>query len=581
MIRTALGCLAIIMLGVVGAIAVAIAMLPISFWDEMAALARLAFYGLMALAGLAGLAAINMVSNRRYRKKLAMVDGKYDLWHKKRRIWRADLPWPLAVWGFVAGEDSFIDFNQVLGPVFSVDAFGNFRQSEPAHGWGMQRELRLAVESTNKVRAALQGDDSRMHLFGRDSQPGRMTAALMNQRAPAALPAPEPEPEPEVMRKPIPANLGEAMVTVARGEIVLGQDSRGNRALWKPERTPHLGVWGMSGVGKSTRMGLGVALGQARQGWWVLVIDPEQEGDKPSGIWGTIAPWVQVVSPGEPGCGLWEKVLEWYEQRWRNVQAAGATDAYHMPSGKPMRPVAIHFDELARWRDEGRAKGGKWADYVAQTDNALAEIAQRGRKRAVHLTVYGQLPGELPSELAGNLRNLTFTQAENQGNKVGFWGAHNLGEGQFAFEGKVYDSFTPLLEAPQIMAGRSVPPPLLPEFSSVPNPVSRNVPSPFSSVDTPSQADGNEGTDSPGGRKWEDFARAWIAQNPDGGPSALAKAMAAVDGNIKPYTDYKSEADRRLKVLRNGAPAIMTPDEFATLGIDLKGKDVQYVGRKA
>jgi hypothetical protein len=245
--------------------------------------------------------------------------------------------------------------------------------------------------------------------------------------------------------------------------ILLGQDNQGNRALWNPQADPHLGIWGKSGQGKTTRMGLSIALGQARQGWRVLVIDPEQEGDEPSGLWGTLAPWVQVVGPGEPGCGLWEKVIEWYEQRWRNVQEAGATDAYHMPNGKPLRPMAIHFDELSRWRESGTRRGGKWKEYVAETDNALSEISQRGRKRGVHLALYGQLPDELPAGIAGNLVNLTFKQAENQGNKVGYWHAHNLNEGQFALGGRVYESFSPLLEAPKIMAGRSVPKFLLPD----------------------------------------------------------------------------------------------------------------------
>jgi hypothetical protein len=433
-----------------------------STWDAIGFYAMWTGRGALALVVVACLMAIKWGHDKALRRKLTPLDGAYPLWYKRRHIWHPELPFLLALYSFIVGEDSFVDLNQAIGPAYSIDVFGNFRQSEPAYGWAMQRELRLAVEGTNKVRAALQGDESRNNWFGRDAQPGRVTAGLLNQRQPAQLPAPVENEIVDGEYKPLPTTLEGALAEHKGNTILLGQDNQGNRALWNPQADPHLGIWGKSGQGKTTRMGLSIALGQARQGWRVLVIDPEQEGDEPSGLWGTLAPWVQVVGPGEPGCGLWEKVIEWYEQRWRNVQEAGATDAYHMPNGKPLRPMAIHFDELSRWRESGRQRGGKWKEYVAETDNALAEISQRGRKRGVHLALYGQLPDELPAGIAGNLVNLTFKQAENQGNKVGYWHAHNLNEGQFALGGRVYESFSPLLEAPSIMAGRSVPKFLLP-----------------------------------------------------------------------------------------------------------------------
>ena len=48
--------------------------------------------------------------------------------------------------------------------------------------------------------------------------------------------------------------------------------------------------------------------------------------------------------------------------------------------------------------------------------------------------------------------------------------------------------------------------------------------------------------------KWRDFTDQWFEENPRyivepyGGISALARAMAEADGNVKPYTDYKSTA---------------------------------------
>jgi hypothetical protein len=462
MIRFAIGCVFII-------IAVPAALIA-AVWFSMSAADKdaLGYYAMMGGYVAVGLAvvAVGMFGNWRHAKreaaKLKMTDGAYDLWVERKHRWRGDLPWIQAVYSLWVGEKIIIDLNRTVSPAVALDAFGNFRELEPAGGWAMQHAYNVTVEATNVARAIAQGDDSRNNWFGRDSAPARIPARTLATRQPAQITGPVDNEIVEGEYKPLPTTLESALAEHKGNTILLGQDNQGNRALWNPQADPHLGIWGKSGQGKTTRLGLTAALGQARQGWRVLVIDPEQEGDEPSGLWGTLAPWVQVVGPGEPGCNLWEKVIEWYEQRWRNVQEAGATDAYHMPNGKPLRPMAIHFDELSRWRESGTRRGGKWKEYVAETDNALAEISQRGRKRGVHLALYGQLPDELPAGIAGNLVNLTFKQAENQGNKVGYWHAHNLNEGQFALGGRVYESFSPLLEAPSIMAGRSVPKFLLP-----------------------------------------------------------------------------------------------------------------------
>lgn len=451
------GCLAIIAIIPVAAIA------ALAFFaaDLLEQIAMYALYGCVGLAVLAVFVVANVAYSRRERRERTYIDGALPVMRRRRHIWRSDIPTPLAVWSLLVGEEFYIDPNRMMAPAWSFDAFGRVAQVEPVGGWAAQHAYNLAVEHTNTVRAIAQGDDSRNHLFGRDSMPVRLPARALTPRVERPqLPGPVDEVDGE-FRPALPATLADALTQHRGPEVLLGQNKNGEPALWNPQLDPHLGVWGKSGAGKTTHAGLTIAIGQARQNWRVLIIDPEQEGDHPTGHWGTLASWAQVVGPGEPGCSLWEQIMRWYESRWRNIQDAGATDAYHMPSGTPLRPLAIHFDELARWREKGRRQGGTWAKYVCQVDDCLAEIGQRGRKRGVHLTVYGQLPGDLPESIAGNLSNLTFKQAENQGNKVGYWAAHQLREGEFAYGGTVYSSFFPLLEAPQILGNRTPPPALL------------------------------------------------------------------------------------------------------------------------
>lgn len=498
------------------------------------------------------------------------VDGAYPLQIYRLRRWDAALPWPLALLEWLRGEQLVVNINTMVASAAVIGPAG-FREIEPDAGWDRQVLIRGAVEKTNQVRAAFPGDESRMDRWGAMSRPPNLGSTFRAlQQKPKDVPL---LPPPAAPADSLPLANGYERLTNALHErrgpaLFLGQKGA-EVAEWNPRNDPHLGIWGKSGSGKTTRMGLTVALGQIVQGYHVIVIDPEQNEDRPSGAWASLAPWAQVISPGEPGCTLWELIMRWYARRWETITARGATENYQLE--RPLRPLAIHFDEFARWRSQARAQGGAWAKYGAEVEDALSEIAQRGRKRGAHLTLYGQLPGELPEAIAGNLIGITFKQNANQGNKVGHWAAHQLGEGEFAYEGRVYHAFQPLSEVSGLLAHRPPQPYLLPPEAvrvSVREPVRETVHERgecvHPEVDTPPDERMNA-TNATNGLKWEAFTKDWLLANPDGGPSALARAMATAEGYIKDYTAYKGEAARMLDRCRNEDDAEMNEELAAAI----------------
>ena len=495
------------------------------------------FWAFCAVCGVVIAILIAILHNRRERRERTYMDGALPLMRRRRRIWRADLPFVAALYAFAVGDEFFIDPNRMVAPAWSFSAFGQVQEQIGSIPLPVQHEYNLHVEKTNMMRAAMPGDETWRHRYGRDAQAprfpsARVLAPKIEKAQPLALPQLDDEPTPH--REPLP-DVGAALATYKGPTVFLGQNDE-DVALWNPRNDPHLGVWGKSGSGKTTRAGLTVALAQIIQGYRVIVIDPDLENG--TSVWRSLSPWAQVITPGEPGCTLWDEIMQWYEARRATIEQRGATENYQLP--KPLPPLAIHFEEFVRWRDRCKHRGGDDKKYYDYTVDCLSEIAQRGRKPGCHLTVYGQLPGELPETIAGNLVGVTFKQNANQGNKVGHWGAHQLREGEFAYEGSVYNSFQPVVDVPRLLGGRTPRDYIVSPTATVSN-RSRTVNVRERESVLPENTHSHEQANANGGSKWEEFTRDWL-QNNQPSPSALARAMASAEGGEKPYERYKGIA---------------------------------------
>jgi hypothetical protein len=140
----------------------------------------------------------------------------------------------------------------------------------------------------------------------------------------------------------------------------------------------------------------------------------------------------------------------------------------------------------------------------------------------------------------------------HQGARVAQYQAHKLERrGQFLLDGQRYQAIHAGAEMRTLLATL----PLAPDAATwLPAAVEAPEPSP----------------DEPTGPKWQAFFDGWIAVHPEHvtantGASDLARAMAAEESNVKPYTDYKSIAQAHLEAFRS---AVRLPGNIK-LGTDI------------
>jgi len=321
-------------------------------------------------------------------------------------------------------------------------------------------QVRLAVQRTRTMQAltpsdAAIGDAARYQVAAAP----KLGAAAMRyaagsyDREPRRLPLGQSEPPaPAPMIAARPATFTAADLA-GRSGWLLGYDSKTNEELeLDPLGDPHLAVWGKTRSGKTRNVGMPVATQQALQGHRVVVLDPER------GVsWNALSERVAVESLSVDNASLWARVLMYeFERRGRWMEENGVSDMHYGQRTPPL--FCLHVDEFHNVRKvlERQAPDA----YAALTD-ALSTIAARGAARGMHMTVYAHVPDDVPVEIAGNVATLTFKQGQNVGNRVGYWHAHELQAGEFAFEGRRFKAFENTLPSLQAMVRQA---PQLPAY---------------------------------------------------------------------------------------------------------------------
>ncbi len=260
----------------------------------------------------------------------------------------------------------------------------------------------------------------------------------------------EPKETKALPAQPRLLTLSDALSTAPKGEMPLGQRKNGELALWNPEADPHLGIYGKSKSGKSRYAGFTTALSQLRRGH-VVCLDPEGGVD-----WSHLAPQVEVIPIDlkRPSRAPFEALLNEMERRSSHLKQHGASNMYHA-NGHALEPLYLHFEEygafIEKLSDAAKAGDEHAGEVLAYANDVLKQIAMRGARTAIHLTIYAQLPTDIPTLVESNLVTLTFKQGAKHGNTVGYWHAHELGSGEFAFEGERYQAWVAQNEASQIL----------------------------------------------------------------------------------------------------------------------------------
>lgn len=369
------------------------------------------------------------------------------------------------------GKEAHLVPDQIYGAGVIVDKRRGIIEEIPvAAPHDLYTSVRLAVQKTRTVQAVMPPADAYPYMAGRISTPAGQVLRWADRPDRMAKPTSDPNyllpatngapgtSEP-IVEPPVVHDFHRAVAQANGFEMVLGGANDG-LAVWDMARDPHLAVYGKSRTGKTRRIGLNVAMQQAKRGWRVVVFDPEGGKD-----WSALEPHVQVVrlTPDvtEPVLQAWLTALQrQYSHRSTELSNAGVGSAYHLPGGETtMRPVILHLEEYGQLRTFLASKS---PELLQAFDIQIEVLAMRGASRAMHLVTYTQLPVDMPNLVASNLSSLTFRQGVNKGNTVGYWHAHELSDGEFAWNGDRYRAFECDVPSLRASLSRITPLPYLP-----------------------------------------------------------------------------------------------------------------------
>lgn len=548
MIRLGLGCIFAPIIAVTAAALVVWFSLTPADKDTLGHYASMGCWGAMGLAALTVILAVQSWNDKRQAEKLKMVDGAFRMREERRRRWDDKLPFHLAVYSAIVGEKILIDLNRTVGPVVVIDAFGNVREPEPAAGWALQGVYNAQVETTNVARAIAQGDDSRNNWFGRDSAPARFSGArsLVSRPQPAQLPGPTDDDIVDGTFSPVAVPFAEAVRSNTPTTFALGQSNQGV-VRWDVESAPHIRVHGQTQGSGKTNVIKTIVAAAILQGVHVIILDRRGFKD-----WRDYHRHVEFIDNRKPGAfaGTMKQLTDIYRERDEALGQAGASNLADLPNA-PARLFVV-VSEFGTACREAKASG-EMSEALPLLKSIMSEAGATG----VHMIFEDQaINHNWPPELRGNAQPITGYLPEDAAKAGGYRLAHHLKPYHFHMEGVQFKTWDMKAEAPRLLApvpanGRTA----IDVSALVPVPVpeqnnNNRPPNPIYSNGHSGNGNGNSERD----RKWAAFARDWFANHPNGGPSALARAMWEADGRVKEYTDYKSEAARRLDALStNGA----------------------------
>lgn len=490
-----------------------------------------------------------------------LVDGAFPLQTYRVRQWNPDIPWPLAFIQYMAGQRLLVNPNTMMASAAVVDSQRGLVEQEPAAGWQYQLALRLAVEHTNRVRAAFPGDQ--VHMSRREpTRTPRLNGSTMRALSYEKPPQPQLPVPIDVETRTFPAKppaFAEAVRSNCSEAFALGHTPNGEIVRWDVTHAPHLRVHGKSQGSGKTNLIKTIAVGAITQGAHVIVLDRRAFKD-----WADFRRHVEFVDNRREGAfvGTLRQLQALYMERDERLGVAGSGNVRGM-SIQRILVVISEFGSVCR----SIAAAGELDEALPVLKSIMSESGATG----VHLIFEDQVVNRnWPRELRGNADPVTGYLPEDAAVAGGYRMAHTLKPYEFHFDGSRMRTWDMTVEVPRVLAGvQPCSETMIDVRSFVPVPTQNNnehAPNPVHS------GGGNGNGNNERQNKWEDFARQWLANNPDGGPSALARAMWEADGRIKEYTDYKSEAARRLAALRSATAA----DQLAALGVDLA--DVRLPG---
>lgn len=540
------------------------------------ALANMLFgAGVVVVAG--GVVGIGLFAMHRWHKLSLPVDGMFAMQRHKMRM--ADGGEAIVV----------INPNNMAGAAGVVHPQLGFVEMPTILDPARQLDLRKTVQATATMQAMRDGVGGNhnqafyRNAAGEFAEKARLLAAkadnYINGRQPLTATDGE-QAAPPVQLLALPDALAQSQPD----RFLLGQNHESGKLIaFNPFEQQNIGIVGATGTGKTAGTGYHLLLLALKFGYHPLILDPKGGVDlRPFALHGEWRPTNADMFGGQI-----EQVRLEHDRRMEIIQRHQVANVDELRSNE-MRHILVFVEEYgALWEDIERTKKRGEADAINSDIDTMMRLS---RATGIHWCFVDQFPEKWSKQvfMATKMR-LVYQVAPGQDAYLHEYKAAELPDrGAFMYRRTEYANWDvkpqlrnylaelPMSDYPELIdvkptasVPKSVP-------GIVPNGVPSAVPDRSTSVYPPppvtvpvSTVDGNEA------HKWADFVDQWNASNPDGGPSALARAMADADGNIKPYTDYKSEAARRLDALRvKGSNSIA--DQLRAQGVDLS--DVRLPG---
>lgn len=511
---------------------------------------------------------------------LALLGGGYYILafakNKRERV-HADPEtglWPIIredrapFWKRMQGVHDWIveDPNLAIAPNRRVYANGTLQIQADTHGVPLEQQMQYAMQSWPVQRAVASANGmtrptvaamkAAAGVYDAEARRKNAQAQLAEYRVPTDRRIEAAQTDQQAVLTP-----AQALQRSANGIAYIGQAATdGNAvAMWDSNAASTLGIFGANGTGKTTTVATMVTLAMLRWGWQLYILDGKDAGD-----WDEFGNHARIMQVDQRNIeSAIESIWQEYQRRKVLMSQYRARNYRHLPldvqQGNPQ--WGIVFEEYGATRLRLRSA------LRAQLDKFVDVLCKEARFTGWHGVFIDQRPSDYTDDMKGNLKAIAcFKLLMNQGHAVNAYHAGKLANrGEFEMDGQRYWAF---YAEDMCRAELAQTPPrkllTMNGYESVPVPVPDNedgyLPEPLPPF---LGRNGNEIQERE--RKWEEFSAQWIVDNPDGGPSALARAMWDADGQIKPYTNYKSEAARRLNELKQGTAL----GQLQAQGIDL------------
>ncbi len=403
----------------------------------------------------------------------------------------------------------------------------------------------------------------------------------------------------EAMPAAPPMQLIDALRSSSPDQFVLGYNPAPKTpnmalAVWRPHEHLNLGVFGVTGTGKTKSTGYHAMLLAARHGYHVVCLDPKGGVD-----FGAFKPYVEwQPTDGYTFPDQIAALEAVHTERHRLLRDYDLPDwrALGRQAGPEIVVVLEEFGALRQ--DIASRKGGGRA--LTRVDSAVEMMFRLARMTGFHFIVLDQAPGALDSVVLGGLKlRLAYQLDSSDATRLKEYEADQLPPaGAFMVRRVQYQSW--LVETELARLTRSLPPfghvRLLPapteQPNTPPNATERHSPEVANDRTPPNAPNGGEGsaTTPPLPEPPFDVRSApkrdviwwWRDQHPTGSQAAFRAWLAQRNGDIaKGYiSDMFAawEAARPADGRSTGTAAPTSADATTLEALRLQGEQIRFVG---